>query len=64
MKACEHKAPDDFSQWAQDKRVWKCSSCKTEDIWSEHWWYLGTLECKKCGYPEMEFVNCGCKDHE
>jgi hypothetical protein len=61
---CRHGVPRDHQAGVTETEhftnvpVWRCSDCGAEDIWREGWRYFGTFECKKCGLPEVERVEC------
>lgn len=42
-------------------RVWTCTDCGAEGVWSKRWAYFGTLECPGCERTTIERVSCGCK---
>jgi len=68
--SCSHKTRENHSRFRQlcgvgdanfvpgGQRVWKCSSCGTEEVWSDSWTWFGALECKQCGWSTIDFVAC------
>lgn len=70
MKKCTHKIIDNHSRLQKieavtairkgkdTKRIWKCSTCKKEDTWSDGWQYYGNIECKYCGHQRIDRVHC------
>ena len=55
---CGHKSVDDFSVVVDDIRIWECSVCGKIGKWDENWCYYGSIECRKCWSPEIEYVYC------
>jgi len=42
-------------------RLWTCSDCGREGIWTTRWSYYGKLECLDCFATAIDRVSCGCK---
>jgi hypothetical protein len=55
---CTHKSTNDFSRQTPDGRIWKCSGCGKEGFWDDNWSYYGSIECKKCWAPDIDWVAC------
>jgi hypothetical protein len=59
VTGCSHKTYRDHTARVEGgRRWWRCSMCPHVGLWSEGFTYLGTIECKKCGFPEMDEVRC------
>ena len=56
---CSHLTVDDHSCMAQSgKRIWRCSLCGIAQPWGPTWSYIGSVECKNCWQPQIDFVVC------
>ncbi len=42
-------------------RLWTCSDCGKEGVWTRRWAYYGALECTRCERTVIDRVSCGCK---
>jgi phage FluMu protein Com len=60
MSGCTHKTLSAHTERVDPggQRWWRCSMCPHVGLWSEGFTYLGTIECKKCGFAEMDEVRC------
>lgn len=40
------------------ERIWVCSKCGKEDVWTKGWNYFGKIECTKCWNAVVNKVFC------
>jgi len=60
-KPCTHKTSKNHTfagVGAGAPRLWICSVCAIVDVWGPGWTYRGNVECKRCGWAEIEHVWC------
>ncbi len=41
-----------------ERKVWRCDDCGHHGTWGEDWKWLGILEDRKTGLPDVERVLC------
>ena len=59
---CGHKTCDDFITCEiAGRKVWKCSSCESESVWSENHTALMKFECSVCDRADYTYVACSDK---
>jgi len=60
-RPCTHKTRKDHSfdgQGAGSPRLWICGVCGIVAPWGPGWMYYGNIECKRCGWTDIEHVWC------
>jgi hypothetical protein len=55
---CGHKTQNDHSYMTPNGRIWVCSNCDQHQKWGPSWGYYGNMECKKCGWAQIDWVAC------
>ncbi len=65
-RQCTHQTQRDHTlrKRVNGRLVWKCSVCEKTGHWTDTWTYYGNIECKRCGWTQIDWVACSdrCKN--
>lgn len=59
--SCSHKTDRHHQSGVCEKtgrKIWVCSGCGGESVWTDGHQYYGNAECLACGFPWVDYVLC------